>query len=362
MGKKKKGPVVKKGLDEWMATYSDMVTLLLCFFVLLYSSSTQDEVRFQYIFQAFSTGGKYINTIVGQEPETPREGDGKENSDIPPVIEGNGTGSDSPTGSGTDPDSFSDLYSALQAAVDANELAESVSVEGNSGQIRIRFNSDVLFDPDSAVLKDSGRKVLSLMTPSIRACNNFISLVTIQGHTAPISGVSAVNDWDLSCMRASVVTKYMEFTKTVLTEKLKAEGLGPNVPIDGSDTEEARAKNRRVEIVIDRSKDLTKDTEVFKAIMEYDYNQHFNNIDANGNVIDDNFLNSDDVVSKIASAIDDKYGGKTSQSVEVYQPPVGPSSNSGVLSVSEDDYVVTEAETAEETTGTEGTENTTEEN
>ena len=66
MAKKKHGPVIKKGLDEWMATYSDMVTLLFCFFVLLYASSSQDTVKFQYIFQAFSIGGEFINTVVGK--------------------------------------------------------------------------------------------------------------------------------------------------------------------------------------------------------------------------------------------------------------------------------------------------------
>lgn len=64
---RKKKQEVKQGLDEWMATYSDMVTLLLCFFVLLYASSTPDETKFQYIFQSFNSQGKYINPFVTED-------------------------------------------------------------------------------------------------------------------------------------------------------------------------------------------------------------------------------------------------------------------------------------------------------
>ena len=50
--------------NAWMSTYSDMVTLLLCFFVMLYAASTPDETKWQYIFQNFTNSGKYVNPFV----------------------------------------------------------------------------------------------------------------------------------------------------------------------------------------------------------------------------------------------------------------------------------------------------------
>lgn len=345
MSKNKKGPVIKKGLDEWMATYSDMVTLLFCFFVLLYASSTRDETRFQYIFQAFSTGGQYLNTVVGQQPETTKEGDGKTNSDIPPInISDSGNGSSLPTGTGDDPNSFSELFSALKAALETSDASEDVvSVDGNGEQIRLRISGDVMFGPDSYRLTEAGRNILKSISPTISAVQKYIGSVVVQGHTAKVNGISAVNDWDLSSLRASEVTKYLEFTKTIGTEKLKVEGLGPNVPLDDSDTSEARAKNRRVEIVLNRNKDLPQDTEIFKSIMEYDYNQSFESIDADGNVIDRDFLSPTDVVTGIANAIDDKYGNQTGQDVNTYQTPVGPDAGDDLLQIPDGEYVATDA-------------------
>ncbi|MBR3920564.1 MAG: flagellar motor protein MotB, partial [Oscillospiraceae bacterium] len=52
---------------SWLDTYADMITLILCFFVLLYSMSTMDELKFQYIAQAFSSMGKIINAVVAEQ-------------------------------------------------------------------------------------------------------------------------------------------------------------------------------------------------------------------------------------------------------------------------------------------------------
>ena len=57
--------------NDWLSTYGDMVTLLLTFFVLLYASSSQDEQKFQYIYQAFTSHGKYLNEYVDSPNPVP---------------------------------------------------------------------------------------------------------------------------------------------------------------------------------------------------------------------------------------------------------------------------------------------------
>ena len=65
MAKRRAGGGEEKG--NWLDTYADMVTLLLCFFVLLYSASSVDETKWQYIYQSFTSSGSYINPFVMDE-------------------------------------------------------------------------------------------------------------------------------------------------------------------------------------------------------------------------------------------------------------------------------------------------------
>ena len=58
---------------NWLDTYADMVTLLLCFFVLLYSASSVDETKWQYIYQSFTSSGSYINPCLLYTSPSPRD-------------------------------------------------------------------------------------------------------------------------------------------------------------------------------------------------------------------------------------------------------------------------------------------------
>ena len=300
MGKKKRGPVVKKGLDEWMATYSDCVTLLFCFFVLLYASSTQDETKFQYIFQAFSTGGEFINTVVGQKPENANSGEG--NSDLPPINNGEGSGSVSQAGTGDQPNTFDDLFNWIQKAAESDENAESIEVQGGETQLRILFDNDIMFDPDRAELKDSGKKALDLLVAPLKWADYMIKVVQVQGHTAA-GGLSAVNDWDLSSVRATSVIKYLDFKRVVESRKFAAEGYAQYKPVDPLVPE----KNRRVEIIITRNAELPEDTATLLDILTYDYNTKLETVDADGKPIESPTPGADDKTNAYLTQLQQKY-------------------------------------------------------
>ncbi|MBP1544962.1 MAG: flagellar motor protein MotB [Oscillospiraceae bacterium] len=254
--------------NDWLATYSDMVTLLLTFFVMLYASSSLDEQKWQYIYQAFQSRGKYLNEYIDHPNHTQDEGSYVQSED--PSQAG---------GEGTQPQSFDKLYQYLSEYIDDNQLSDAMSVSKDAAHIFIRFNSNVFFGGNSSELTQTGKDIIDDISPALTALKKSIQRVTVSGHTA--QGVSAVNDWDLSGGRAASVVKYMEFKKTLDSEQFRTQGVGPHEPVADNGTEEGRSQNRRVELVILRNDLDYTDPEVIKDILAQDYNLPIDQIDPN---------------------------------------------------------------------------------
>ena len=255
--------------NDWLSTYSDMVTLLLTFFVMLYASSSTDDQKWQYIYQAFQSHGKYLNEYV--------------DSPSPTIDEGDVTVSEEPEtngGEGNLPQSFDQLYHYITQYINENNLETSVSVENGAAHLNIRFDNNVFFEPNSAVLTQAGKDMLNGIAPGITAVKSSIRTCTVSGHTA--KAISEINDWDLSSDRAVSVVKYMDFTKVLDTEQFRTKGCGYTEPIADNDTEEGRAQNRRVEMVLLKNDVDFTDPEVWKDILKYDYGIDLDNYDPDG--------------------------------------------------------------------------------
>ena len=244
--------------NDWLNTYADMVTLLLTFFVMLYASSSIDSQKWQYIYQAFTSKGKYLNEYVDSPNPNAEEGDGV--NDDERKTDG---------GDGILPQSFDRLYVYLANYVSENNLEQSVAVEQGAAHITIRFSDSVFFEPNSAVLTSQGRKMISDIGPGLRAVQDSIQTCTVSGHTAG-GVISPVNDWALSAGRAVSVVNYMEYRTFLPTEKFLVKGCGPNQPLEDNSTEEGRAKNRRVELTFLKSDLDTTDPKVVQDILEHD--------------------------------------------------------------------------------------------
>ena len=341
---KKKVKVIHTGVDEWMSTYSDMVTLLMCFFVLLYAASTPDETKFQYIFQSFNSMGKYINPFVLEDiNDGTAKSDGDGNTDVPPAS-GQGTTPSDQDQMGL-PNNFDELFAWLSGAAAGSEYSDSISVsQSSSSRINIRFNNSIMFDGDSAVLKDSGKQALKAIMPGIKAIGDYIKSIKVQGHTA--EGFSAVNDWDLSAARACSVLKYMDYQVIVESGKYIAEGRAQYDPIAPNDTEAHKQENRRVELVITRNEISAADTPIIEDMLLYDYgisNVQTDAIDrtgADGGV-------SDDTISQIISGLDSKYSGIITDDSNVSDDEMGPTFSIPVTEIPED--ILQEIEETEET-------------
>ena len=340
---KKKVKVIHTGVDEWMATYSDMVTLLLCFFVLLYASSSPDETKFQYIFQSFNSMGKYINPFVSEEINDGENKTEEEegNSNTPPNT-GQGTQSSTEDGIGL-PHNFDDLFSWVSATAKSSTFSNNIDVtQTSSSRINIRFNNSIMFEGDSAVLLDSGKEALKQFLPGLKATGDYIKNIRVQGHTA--EGLSAVNDWDLSSARSCSVIKFMDYQRIVDSEKYVSEGRAQYDPIADNSTEEGRQENRRVELIIIRNDMKPNDTAIIQDILKYDYGMIQAETDAIDRTEGQGGL-SDDAIQQIVDSLDDKYFNELPYEGETDSDYTGPQFFNPIIEIPED--ILLPAETAE---------------
>lgn len=249
---------------NWLDTYADMVTLLLTFFVMLYSSSKIEEDKWQLLLQAFESFGTHVNEVVadpsasaGDDPAVPTAPD--------------------PPPDGT-PQTIDQLYQYLSAYIAENNLSDSVELERGAANVYLRFRDNVFFDGDSDVLLDEGKTILSGLGTGLRDVDDLIQLIRINGHTAD-APMSSVNDRMLSAGRANAVLLYLEQQNVVKPEKLIASAYGKWRPVAPNDTEEDMRLNRRVEIVIMRRDVDYSDPAVLYDLLELEIGDDFTDKD-----------------------------------------------------------------------------------
>ncbi len=240
-----------EGGGSWMDTYGDMVTLLLTFFIVLYSMSSIAEDKWAELVRAFNSRG---STKVDQIVLTV-EGEGDN------MVENNGEGeNDDEIGLS----SFDQLYTEIIEYLEENNLSDKVEViQGSKDEIKededkegdyrenitLKFNQSVQFQGDSAVLLNSSYEILDFLGNLLVEVDDDVAVIIIRGYTA--QGVySTVDSRLLSVERAGTIANYFANNFALRDEKMVPMGHGHLFPIAPNDSEENRARNRRVEIEI----------------------------------------------------------------------------------------------------------------
>lgn len=239
MAKKKKADEGKKGLDEWMGTYGDLVTLLMCFFVLLFASASTDVGKWEQIAASFKDdivkplqSSGMMNSIGNGIMQTE-------------VSEGNSNKEYEMQGA----QELEQMAEELKTYFAENFLNDRIEVEQNDDYITINFKDGLLFDSGSATIRDEAIEVLRAVVQEILKYPE--NIIKIEGHTdnMPINTVQFPNNWYLSAARAISVATF--FTQQNLApQRISTEGYGEYNPKVPNDTPENRSLNRRVEIKI----------------------------------------------------------------------------------------------------------------
>lgn len=223
-----------------MATLADMMQLLLTFFILLFSMSNIDQVKFASIAtsvqEAFiGYGGKSI-IIEGFEGENIN----KVNEGV--IINDNSLVEEIPQ-------EVVEMYQKVGEFLAANNFEAELTVSMNSSGVYVDIKDAILFDSGSAKLKDSGLTVLKNLKGLIQDFDNDI---VIEGHTDNVKSIMPQypTNWELSTARAVSVVRYLVEVEGVDPSRLSARGYGEYSPIAPNDTAQNRALNRRVNMFI----------------------------------------------------------------------------------------------------------------
>lgn len=256
---KKKQEEQAPGSPAWMATFSDLMNLLLCFFVLLFSMSTVDAKKFEEVaasfsqtFSVFTSGalsigdGMLISNGVSQLNE------------LDEYI--NSTGK-----SAEDVEEIKDILMEVEAQkrAESDELAEKISeaiseagmddvmeLDVTSQYVQLTLNGALLFESGSAELSEEAKPVLDQVGIILERYSE--SIIEIEGHTdsVPINSKEFPSNNELSDARALSVFYYLIGVTNLDPAYVKHTGRGEYVPVADNSTAEGRALNRRVEIKI----------------------------------------------------------------------------------------------------------------
>ena len=235
MSRRKKGHSEEhENLERWLITYADLITLLLGLFVVLYSMSQIDLNKYQQWISAFSQlfgGGGVLSS-----------GKGILVTPVPPK-----SGSDAMTSS-SKPSSQQNLEAQLNAVLSSSIQSKKIIITTSTEGLTIHLLERLLFESGSADLKPEAKAVLDTLAEILKFLPNKIR---VEGHTdnRPINTVRFPSNWHLSVARA-LNTAYYLMGKGVPPEKISIVGHSEYKPIAPNDTEENRAKNRRVDIVV----------------------------------------------------------------------------------------------------------------
>lgn len=234
--RKKKGGDNELRGDEWLGTYSDCVTLLLTFFILLYSTASTDTDKLKAMSKAMQnvftgTNGQSIlenNLYSGKVPVVGEDGENTEVEDL------------------NEKDA---LYEKVSNYVKDNSLANDVDVKKDERGVSLLLKDTVLFEAGKADLLPDSIPVLNKISSLVSKMPN---KVIVEGHTdnLPINTYKYESNWELSTFRATNVLKYFVETKKLTPARFSAEGCGEYRPLYPNNSPENRAKNRRVNVLI----------------------------------------------------------------------------------------------------------------
>lgn len=194
---------------EWIYTYGDMVTLLLCFFILLFALSKTEDEKFKAVSQAFRGG----------PPASPF------------IFEGMPTFMDN-----------------IIQQIQASTIGEDITINVDDNGVMVSFNDSALFKLGSA---DPLPSAVEKMEKFARILYAIPNSVVIEGHTdnIPIKSLLYPSNWELSAARAASIARLME-NFGIESKRLEIRAFGSTRPKFLNTTPESRALNRRIDILI----------------------------------------------------------------------------------------------------------------
>jgi chemotaxis protein MotB len=220
-----------QGVDDWLMTYADLITLLLCFFAIFLSVSIPKEEQFEQARQKVMEQFANPDVVEGQFPKPIKSEAPKSNNP----------------------------FDAMPSIIDMHEGMKNMDIHQGDRITTIDMNSAPLFKLGAAELSSDGTNMLNSVLQLVQSEKYRDYTVTVEGHTDdnPISTPQFPSNWELSTARAAAVVRYM-IGNGVKSDRLRASGfadISPKVPNRdkfGRPIPENQAQNRRVVVKLER--------------------------------------------------------------------------------------------------------------
>ena len=221
------------GQPEWMATFADLMSLLLCFFVLLLSFATLDIIEFKGLVGS-------IRHAFGVQYPDPGSHVGMKDSLI--------TLYNKEKVARESPHNDKELRRKVRKLIEREQLAGAVEVTSGKDGVVVRVEGDMVFESGSHVITPASLVFLDEMSSIMRQFNYD---VTVEGHTDDLQskGVDAPSNWELSALRAVSAVEYMASAGGLNERRFSAKGYGSVKPLVPNLNLKSRKRNRRIEFV-----------------------------------------------------------------------------------------------------------------
>ncbi|MCX6827263.1 MAG: OmpA family protein [candidate division Zixibacteria bacterium] len=216
-----------ENLERWLLTYADLITLLLAFFIVMYSMSKVDAKKFGRMSEALSGVLKGGTVVIKR-------------GDQMGVTAGQGV---------LNIGNLKSIGDAIKKGAEQMEDDKLISTEVSERGLVIHIMESALFKVGSAILEPKAKVILDLVAQHIQNLSNHIR---IEGHTdnRPINTLKYPSNWELSSARATEVVRYLCESHAFDPRKISALGYGEFRPMVANSGDENLAKNRRVDVVV----------------------------------------------------------------------------------------------------------------
>lgn len=232
---------------SWVVTFADMMTLILVFFILLYTLASFEDEAYRELMESVQVIDGEGNQISVIDYAT-REGRNPEPLKVVEDLLGMNPAS-------VPLESLKPaLVAELESMVDNADLADSIELAFDGDQINLRIDGRQLFNSGKATLKGSAVAIFDDLGLIFRKNSDY--RIAIKGHTddLDIETLQFPSNWELSAVRATTVLRYF-ILQGIDPERMSATGYADFLPLVENDSVENRAKNRRVEIVLEKEKE-----------------------------------------------------------------------------------------------------------
>ncbi|HEU5141304.1 MAG TPA: flagellar motor protein MotB [Bacillales bacterium] len=235
--------------DRWLITYSDMITLLLIFFIVLYAMSEVEKAKFNSLIESLRNAFE-VKTV--ESAPTDQIG-----IDVPDIQLPASVKQPLPESKPKDDEQLDKLYAKLKHYIEENGLSAKMSLVDLPVGVKLTFQDSILFEPGEAQLKQEALQVLGDVSGLLKTVDNEISII---GHTddVPVDRAEFRSNWELSTARAQSVRRYLQTKSNVKPARMRVVGYGEYKPKVPNDSKAHRAENRRVNIVVLREKEVEK--------------------------------------------------------------------------------------------------------